>query len=120
MRQPTDLGKRGKALWSAVTGRFVLEPHHEIALANACRASDMLERLEGLLKDSLTVTGSTGQVRLSPAVAELRQHRLALSKLLIDLALPAETVAELAPSVASNKASKAATVRWNRQKRLGA
>ena len=81
----------------------------------------MVTRLEALLADSLTVTGSTGQSRLSPAVAELRQHRLALSKLLIDLALPAETIAEtiaeLAPSVASSKASKAAKVRWNRQKR---
>jgi hypothetical protein len=120
MKQPTDLGKSGKSLWAAVTGSFVLEAHHEIALASACRHSDMVSRLEVLLKDSLTVTGSAGQVRLSPAVAELRQHRLALSKLLIDLALPAETVAELAPSAASNKASKAASVRWNRAKRLEA
>jgi hypothetical protein len=120
MKQPTDLGKSGKALWSAVTGLYDLEPHHEIALASACRHSDMVTRLEGLLTDSLMVTGSMGQSRLSPAVAELRQHRLALSKLLMDLALPAETVAELAPSAASNKASKAASVRWNRQKRLGA
>jgi hypothetical protein len=120
MKQPTDFGKSGKALWSAVTDLYDLEPHHAIALASACRASDMLTRLEGLLTDSLMVTGSTGQSRLSPAVAELRQHRLALSKLLIDLALPAETIAEVAPSAASSKASKAASVRWNRQKRLGA
>ena len=120
MKQPTDLDKSGKALWSAVTGLYDLEPHHEIALASACRCSDMVTRLEALLSESLTVTGSTGQSRLSPAVAELRQHRLALSKLLIDLALPAETIAELAPSAASSKASKAASVRWNRQKRLEA
>ena len=120
MKQPTDFGKSGKALWSAVVTLYALEPHHEIALASACRCSDMLTRLEALLSESLTVTGSTGQSRLSPAVAELRQHRLALSKLLIDLALPAETIAEVAPSAASNKASKAASVRWNRQKRLGA
>jgi hypothetical protein len=67
------------------------------------------------------VTGSTGQSRLSPAVAELRQHRLALSKLLLDLALPAETVTELTrPSAASKQASHAATARWNRQRRLAA
>jgi hypothetical protein len=77
----------------------------------------MVARLEGLLTDSLTVTGSAGQSRLSPAVAELRQHRLALSKLLIDLALPAEAVADLAKSPASGRASKAATVRWNPQRR---
>ena len=120
MKQPTDLDKSGKALWSAVTGLYDLEPHHAIALASACRCSDMVTRLEALLSESLTVTGSTGQSRLSPAVAELRQHRLALSKLLIDLALPAETIAEVAPSATSSKASKAASVRWNRQKRLEA
>jgi hypothetical protein len=120
MRQPSDLDKSGKALWSAVTKLYDLEPHHGLALASACRAADMVTRLEGLLTDSLMVTGSTGQSRLSPAVAELRQHRLALSKLLVDLALPAETIAEVAPSATSRKASKAASVRWNRQKRLGA
>jgi hypothetical protein len=121
MKQPTDLDKSGKALWSAVTDLYDLEPHHAIALASACRASDMLTRLEGLLTDSLLVMGSMGQVRLSPAVAELRQHRLALSKLLLDLALPAETVTELTrPSAATKQASHAATARWNRAKRLGA
>jgi hypothetical protein len=121
MRQPTDLGKSGKALWSAVTKLYDLEPHHENLLASACRHSDMVARLETLLKDSLTVTGSTGQVRLNPAISELRQSRLALSKLLVDLALPAETVAELArPSAATRQASHAATARWNRAKRLGA
>jgi hypothetical protein len=120
MRQPSDLDKSGKALWAAVTKLYDLEPHHGLALASACRCADMVARLEDLLSGSLLVMGSVGQVRLDPAVAELRQHRLALSKLLTDLALPAETVAELAPSAASNKASKAASVRWNRQKRLGA
>lgn len=81
----------------------------------------MVSRLEALLADALMVTGSMGQSRLSPAVAELRQHRLALSKLLMDLALPAETVAEPArPSAATKQASHAATARWNRQRRLAA
>jgi hypothetical protein len=121
MRQPSDLDKSGKALWRAVVKLYDLEPHHGLALASACRHADMMSRLEVLLEDSLTVTGSTGQVRLSPAVGELRQHRLALSKLLVDLALPAETVAELArPSAASRQASHAASARWNRARRLGA
>jgi hypothetical protein len=121
MRQPSDLDKSGKALWRAVVKLYDLEPHHALALASACRCADMVARLEDLLAGSLLVMGSVGQVRLDPAVAELRQHRLALSKLLVDLALPAETVAELArPSAASRQASKAASVRWNRAKRLGA
>lgn len=117
MKQPEGLAKAGKALWSAVNDRFELEPHHALALASACRCADMIDRLEALLADDLTTTGSTGQPRLSPAVAELRQHRLALSKLLTDLALPAEDTAEVAPqSATSRKASKAASVRWNRER----
>lgn len=117
MRKPSGLDKSGRALWTAVNALYELEPHHGLALASACRCADMVARLEALLTDSLTVTGAAGQSRLSPAVTELRQHRLALSKLLIDLALPAETVADLAKSPASGRASKAATVRWNRQRR---
>nr|MDQ3325837.1 hypothetical protein [Actinomycetota bacterium] len=50
---------------------------------------DDVHRLEQLLEaDGLVATGSTGQPRLSQVVAELRQARLAASRLMDALALP--------------------------------
>src|SRR4051794_41845488 len=45
---------------------------------------------EAVAADGTTVAGSTGQTRVHPAIGELRQHRLALGKLLSQLALPDE------------------------------
>lgn len=120
MDAPSDLGPAGLALWSAVTSTYELEPHHAIALASACRCADMVTRLEALLAGSLEVVGSTGQLRLSAAVTELRQHRLALSRLLLDLALPAEMAGPVVSAPASSRASRAASVRWNRERRAAA
>lgn len=51
--------------------------------------------------DALLVAGSTGQPRVNPAVAELRSHRLALSRLLRELDLPAEALAPAPRPVAT-------------------
>lgn len=117
---PSDLGPDGRALWSAVTGSYDLEPHHGIALGSACRCADMLTRLEFLLAGSLEVVGSTGQLRLNPAVGELRQGRLALSRLLLDLSLPAEVAGPVVLPPATLRASRAANVRWARERRAAA
>lgn len=72
---------------------------------------DQLERLLAL--EGASVTGSTGQSRLNPAFAELRQQRLALSRILGDIKLPDEG---LGASKNVTK-SRAAHVRWDRVKR---
>lgn len=124
MTRPKDLTGAGRQLWDAVTSGYDLDPHHLVQLANACRCAMMIERLEVLLADGLIVTGSQGQPRMSSAVTELRQHRLALSKLLADMALPALDTEAPAPEVDaataarnsanSEKARKAANTRWGR------
>jgi len=93
-------------------------------LASACRHADMIARLEDLLADGLVSPGGAGQPRLSAAVTELRQSRLALSRLLADLSLPVDDVGEdgaatpvTLPSPASRRASHAAKARHDRERR---
>lgn len=118
---PPMFGAAGTSLWSAVTERYDLTPHESELLASACAMRDMIARLEALLEESLTTTGSTGQVRLNAAVTELRQHRVALSRLLTDLALPADVDPDSEPvklpSPASQRASRAAKARHDRDRR---
>jgi hypothetical protein len=72
---------------------------------------DQLERL--LAMEGATVIGSTGQSRLNPVFAELRQQRLALSRILGDIKLPDEGMG-ISKNVTK---SRAALVRWDRVKR---
>ncbi len=62
-------------------------------------------------KEGTTVLGSTGQVRVHPALGELRQHRLAPGRLLAQLGLPDADDASL-KSPSHTRASKAAQTRW--------
>lgn len=120
-RTPRNLGPAGRALWHAVTGRYSLAAHELVLLESAARHADMAARLEDLLKDGLLTVGASGQPRLNAAVTELRQSRLALSKLLTDLALPADVDEDsqpiTLPSPASRQASKAASIRHERERR---
>lgn len=63
---------------------------HELAIVDqACAVADQIQALEKVLaRDGLTVTGSTGQDRLHPAVTELRQHRALLGSLVGRLRVP--------------------------------
>lgn len=111
-------GKAGTELWEAIIGTFDLAAHETVLVRSACAHADMIARLEALLEDDLTTTGSTGQTRLNSAVGELRQCRLALSRLLTDLALPLDEVAESAPllSPTQRRAQKAAKARHDRDR----
>jgi hypothetical protein len=85
-------------------------------LEQACRQADAIAALEAEVEASGLVTrGSAGQPRLSQTVTELRQSRLAVSKLLSDLALP-DAYEELA---ASRRGRKAADARWSRSTTTG-
>ena len=121
---PHDLGPAGADLWTAVVGTYTLARHEAVMLASACRHADMIARLEALLTEGLVTMGSAGQPRMSAAVTELRQSRLALSRLLTDLSLPVDDVGEdgehatiKLASPASRRASHAATIRHDRERR---
>ncbi|MDI9917865.1 hypothetical protein [Rhodococcus sp. IEGM 1379] len=80
--------------------------------------ADTIEKLDSTIAtDGLTATGSTGQMRLHPAVTEVRLARSALAKLLDQLQLPEDAAAggaQLSPK--SRQHAKAANSRWDRQK----
>ena len=129
---PSGLNKPGRVLWERFTTqtvdrevrgelhrfRFELDPRELTLLEAACRQADDVARLERhLRKSGLTTSGSMGQTRLAAAVAEVRQGRLALQRL-VD-ALPVAPSEDDAPAVtgASRRAQKAAESRWAREGR---
>lgn len=109
---PRDLGPAGRDLWRKVLATFELDDHELPALLLAAKQLDDVARLEALLvSDGLVVIGSAGQTRLSAVVTELRQARLAASRLLDALALPLDG-ADTAATPASKRAQRAAQARW--------
>lgn len=67
-------------------------------LALAVAVADSIEQLEKLLEEQgLTLKGSMGQIRLNPAVTELRLQRSALARILSDLRIPTEDPAAKDP-----------------------
>jgi len=108
-RAPDGLQKPGKRMWSAILTEFDLDERELLVLEQACRQADNVAALEAEIAASGLVTpGSKGQMRLSPTVTELRQARLAVSRLLTDLALPDQDD----QSEPSRRGRKAAEARW--------
>lgn len=113
---PEGLGAAGTALWCGLTDVYVFAPREVAVLTLACRQADDVAALEAALaEDGPVVVGSRGQPRLSAVVTELRQGRVALARLLGDLALPGEDD-QVPRTAASERASRAAQVRWSRQR----
>ena len=124
-RAPAGLGRDGRALWRSVLDDieergndetvFELDPRELALLEQACRIADRIAELEAIVeKRGLTTRGSTGQTVIHPAVAEIRQHRLALQRILGSIGLDTGDVAEKT-GAASNRARHAAQTRWRRR-----
>lgn len=109
---PADLSVRGRKFWRTTVATFDLSDVESELLVECARLLDECESLRNAVdKDGVTVAGSTGQTRVHPALGELRQHRLALSRLLAQLSLPdVDESALLSPSQA--RGQKAAQTRW--------
>lgn len=107
-------GTAGTALWKAITGAFVdLDPRELAVLEAACAQADDVALLEALLvKDGPVVRGSMGQPRLSQVLAELRQGRLAVGRLLDLLVLPGADDSDKPATGRSRRAKAAADYRW--------
>jgi hypothetical protein len=119
---PAGLGTPGKHLWKAILADLApgwsLDARELHLLGEAARCADRLGELDAVVeRDGLLVTGSTGQPRLHPAVAEARQTRLAQARLIdaLELEDPALARARLTP--ASRRAAEAAESRWSRTRR---
>lgn len=112
-RPPAGLRTPGKRLWVAVVGKYVLTAAEVEMLGQACRTTDELDRLERAVRvlPELTTTGSTGQVRPHPLLAEVRAHRMLLERLTTALNLPDEDQ-EVGLRPGARHARKAARGRW--------
>ena len=114
-KSPPGLGARGRAFWRATTATFDLEPGERELLAEASRTLDEIDSLTAAIaRDGVTVAGSTGHTRTHPAINEVRQHRLALGRLVAQLALPDLDGASI-PKPSSLRAAHAARSRWRRR-----
>jgi hypothetical protein len=106
---PRGLRAPGKRLWRAISGDLLLDERELALLEMAARQADDIAALEAeVRRDGVTATGSMGQPRVSGALAELRQARLAVARLLGQIDLPNDETA----SDASRRGQSAAQKRW--------
>jgi hypothetical protein len=111
-RMPS-FGAAGKALWTKLHAVYVFEPKELIVLEMCCRQADNIAELDREIKKSgVIATGYSGQERISQCVIEVRQARIALARLLGELALP--SVDSKPMSARSARAKRAADSRWTR------
>lgn len=110
---PLGLAARGRAFWRRTVASFVLSETEVELLGEVCKLLDECDSLHAVVAvDGVTVPGSSGQPRVHPALGELRQHRLAVGRLLAQLALPGDEEGTLdSPSRA--RARRAAAARWS-------
>ena len=88
LARPAGLGEAGGVLWDGVQKDYVLTAHERRLLLDACRLCDELAAIERSLEIlGPVVTGSRGQQRPNPLLAEARAHRLAVKQLLAALKL---------------------------------
>ena len=80
-------GGRGRRLWREVLGVLDLDGHEAALLAEACRTLDLLDNLgeEARRLGSLLPDG-----RIQPCIVEARLQRIALSRIIASLRLPAD------------------------------
>jgi hypothetical protein len=113
---PSGLRAPGRRLWTAVAGLYVLTPAELAMLGEACRTADEVDRLERAVRalPELVVSGSTGQPKAHPLLAEVRAHRQLLERLTSALNLPDDD--QVVGDRASTKhARTAAQGRWRRK-----
>lgn len=83
-RAPRGLSAAGRRLWDAVSSDFELEAHESVLLESAARTADLVADLQSLIdREGLVLGGKT-----HPGVAEIRQQRLVLARLLAALRVP--------------------------------
>ncbi|MGH3700641.1 MAG: hypothetical protein ACRDRU_17630 [Pseudonocardiaceae bacterium] len=84
VRPPRGTGAAGRALWAAVVGRFELEPHELVILAQIAVVADRVTALDlAVTTDGVLING-----RAHPALIESRLQRVTLGRLLAVLRLP--------------------------------
>lgn len=113
--RPSRLGTAGSSLWRALTADYEFRVDELVVLEAACRTADTLTLIDAALVDApLTVPGSMGQLREHPLLAEARQQRQGLARLLRQLDIPDEGSGLGAARAAarSSRGRRLASARW--------
>jgi len=84
-RAPRGLSPAGRKLWDAVNGDYELESHELLLLENAARTADLVAQLQARIDKDGPVSP---EGKTHPAVAEIRQQRITLARLLVALRVP--------------------------------
>jgi hypothetical protein len=87
-RAPSGLGPAGKQLWHEIVAAFTLRPDGQALLVQACKLSDEIHALELALPEAPPIITSypAGSYKANPLYSQVRDHRLALARLLQQLA----------------------------------
>ena len=119
LRPPSGLKGPGKRLWASVAEKYVLTAAEVEMLGQACRTADELDRLERAVRalPELTTTGSTGQLKPHPLLAEVRAHRTLLERLTTALSLPDEDE-EVGLRPGQKHGQRAIRARWKEANRV--
>jgi hypothetical protein len=102
----------GRALWRGIHRDYGLAAHEAAILLQCCRTVDRLDAIEAELSGAeLVVTGSTGQPKAHPLLAEWRAQARVLESLsrALSIPLPGEDVGRRR----SPTAREAAVQRWH-------
>ena len=88
-RAPSGLGPSGRAFWRGIMADYGLAAHEQAILMQCCRVTDRLDAIEAELATAdLVVTGSTGQPKAHPLLAEQRAQMRVLESLSRALSIP--------------------------------
>jgi hypothetical protein len=86
---PPELREHGKALWGDAVGVMQFESHELATLGEAAKTLDTLHTLQAILDAEGPIIDSPQGRKAHPALAELRQGRIVLARLLAALKIPA-------------------------------
>jgi P27 family predicted phage terminase small subunit len=85
---PDHLSDRGAGLWTSIAGAYELGDHQLELLRRACEASDRTDEAVAIIKaEGLVVVDRYGQSKPHPATQIERDSRVALARLIRELAL---------------------------------
>lgn len=115
---PDGLSEAGSALWTSVSGKYVLRVDEKSILLSACKTVDriaMLEEAHVDLGQPFLTRGSMGQDVIHPLIVEMRAQESHLSTQLAKLKLPDDAAG---PAVNAQRAG--GQTRWSNAHGAGA
>lgn len=88
---PAPRGSRtaGRKLWRSILSEYDLAQHEVEILARACRVADVCAELQAIVdRDGPMTTTRLGEDKAHPALVELRQQSITLTRLIVALRVP--------------------------------